>query len=1332
VLSLALADNLAELDLAAQAAVVGSLRREQGDGVRFLSALAELYTQGLPIEWSRLLPQAALVPLPTYAFERERYWLEPSKPGAADIRSAGLASADHPLLGAAVALANDGFVFTGRLSLADHRWLAGHAVFDTVLLPGTAFVELALVAAHGVGLDTVEELTLEAPLVLAKGAVQLQISVEPADPTGRRSLTLHSRAEGTPEAAWIRHATGVLGPACESLGFDLRAWPPRDASALPLEGFYTRLAEQGLRYGESDFQGLSGAWRQGRDLYAEVHLPEACAGEAGRFGLHPALLDAALHVLALEGWRDRVALPFAWGGVALHATGAASLRVRLSPIDDQGTLSLAIADASGAPIAAISSLRLRPASPDQVRGALASHPDSLYRVDWTALDAPGASEGRWAVLGTDSLGLPAVALHPDLAALLAALDRGEPAPEALLVPFSPVAGEVAPAAHAAAGAALALLQTWLGEQRLAGTRLVLLTRRAVAAGPDEDVVDLAHAPLWGLARTAQSEHPERPLQLLDLELDQPPLAVLLAAVASAEPQIAVRHGGLLVPRLSRSRPADTLAPPDGASAWHLAIAKTGTFEGLTLVANPAATAPLAASQVRVAVRAAGVNFHDVLDVFAMTGDAGDLGLEGAGVVTEVGDEVTDLAPGDRVMGLIPAAFGPLAIAERHTLVRMPVEWSFSQAAGIPAVFLTAYYALVELGRLQPGERVLVHAGAGGVGMAAIQLARHLGAEVFATASPGKWDTLRDLGLDEAHIASSRSLEFEQKFLTATDGRGMDVVLDCLAREFVDASLRLLPRGGRFLEMGKTDIRDPAIVAAHHPGVDYQAFVLMEANPELLQQMLAELMDLFAGGVLRPLPVTAWDLRRAPEAFRFVGQARHVGKVVLTVPQPLAAEGTVLITGGTGTLGARVARHLVAEHGVRHLLLTSRQGAGAAGAESLTGELEAAGAQVTLAACDVADRDALASLLASVPAAHPLTAVIHTAGVLDDGLLGALTPERLDRVLRPKVDAALHLHELTAELDLSSFVLFSSAAGVLGSPGQSNYAAGNTFVDALAHHRRRRGLPATSLAWGFWAERSGLTAKLGDADLSRLSRQGLAAMSSEHGLALLDATLRRPDPLLVPARFDAPALAAQADRLLPMLRGLVHTTSRRRVEAGAGVSATLKQRLAGLSAAEAEGALLELVRSETITVLRVAASAIQPDRPLKELGLDSLMALELRNRLGAVTGLPLPATLLFDHPTAAALAQKLRTELVTDATTNELPLLAELDRLESRLSTIAPNDRAREIIAKRLSTLLARWSSVEVAPEASTLVEEIGSASDDELFDLVAKLHGQASGDGSPP
>ncbi|MGW0917270.1 SDR family NAD(P)-dependent oxidoreductase, partial [Streptomyces sp. NPDC002784] len=395
--------------------------------------------------------------------------------------------------------------------------------------------------------------------------------------------------------------------------------------------------------------------------------------------------------------------------------------------------------------------------------------------------------------------------------------------------------------------------------------------------------------------------------------------------------------------------------------------------------------------------------------------------------------------------------------------------------------------------------------------------------------------------------------------------------------------------------------------------------------------------------LEPLPVRAWDVRRAPDAFRFISQAKHVGKVALTMPVPVDPDGTVLVTGGTGTLGALLARHLVTAYGVRNLLLTSRRGLETPGAPELASELRQLGAAVEVAACDAADRDQLAALLDG----RRLTGVVHAAGVLSDGLVTAVTPEQLATVWRPKAQAALHLHELTQESDLAFFALYSSVSGVLGGAGQANYAAANTFLDALAHRRRAQGLPATSLAWGLWEQASAMTGELDLADRRRLSRMGLAPLSSEEALALLDRALASAEPALVPARLDLAGLRG-SEAVPAVLRGLVRPATTRRTAdttAGGQGSGGLVETFAGLSRAERERRLVELVRAHVAAVLGHASEqSVDPERSFKEQGFDSLTAVELRNRLTAATALRLPTAIVFDHPTPARLAGHLHTEL----------------------------------------------------------------------------------------
>ncbi|EIV94778.1 Zn-dependent oxidoreductase, NADPH:quinone reductase [Frankia sp. QA3] len=1098
--------------------------------------------------------------------------------------------------------------------------------------------------------------------------------------------------------------------------------------------------------------------------------------------------------------------------MTLAARGATSVRVRVSPTGPD-TARLAVADAAGAPVVTIGGLTLRPVATQVLADAgraVAGRGggDAMFRLDWPAVPtadadtdanrAPGDDAG-WVVLGARrpvdlaapdggaGAAPPELAdLHilPDLAALRAAIGADGQVP-ALVIHRPTVAGTSAaehpdpvPAAHATVRSALHLLQDWLRDERFAESRLVIITERAVAAGPGEDVADLAAAGVWGLVRSARTENPDR-VALLDVDgratsRDAVRAALTLLAARPAEhSELAVRDGEIRVPVLAPLGTQPALLPPAGTDAWRLDVTAAGSLDNLALLAEPAAHRPLAPTEVRLALRAAGLNFRDVLIGLGMYPGGARIGAEGAGVVVEVGAQVSDLAPGDRVMGLVQGTLGPLAVTDRRLLTAIPPGWSFSQAAGVPVAFLTAYHGLAGLARLRRGESLLVHAATGGVGQAAVQLARHWGVEVFGTASPAKWPVLRGQGLDDTHIASSRTLDFADSIRAATGGRGVDAVLNSLAGPFTDASLRLLAPGGRFIEMGKTDLRDPAAVAADLHGGSYQAFDLFDVDPARIGEMLADLADLFTRGALRPLPTTSWDVRHAPQALRQLSLARHTGKLVLTLPAPLDPAGTVLIT-GTGALAALAARRLVTHHGVRHLLLASRGGPGTPDAEAVRAALVAAGATATVVAADVADPDDVRRLVAAVPADHPLTAVVHTAGVLADGVVTSLDDPTLDRVLRPKVDGAWLLHQATAGLDLAAFVLFSSVAGLLGNGGQGNYAAANAFADALAHHRRAAGLPAVSLAWGHWAQAGGMAGQLAPADLARLARTGIAPMSTAQGLALFDLAVggatagAGAQPLLVPARLDPAGAARPAGGGL--LRGLVHVPSQRSTARSDGTvgaaaadaatpagaagtpaadrAAALVERLRGQGPDEQRRALLTLVRTTAAEILgHASAAAIRPDRGFLESAFDSLSAIELRNRLARETGVHLPTTLLFDHPTPTILAAHLRDTLFADERSLDerslddrsldgrslddrsapVDLDAEISRLEAALTGPAASTPQGADAVARLRALLAAVPDA-AAPagtaadddeaDAALLTEQIAGATDDEIFDFI--------------
>ncbi|MFJ9034738.1 type I polyketide synthase, partial [Streptomyces sp. NPDC102274] len=983
--------GLGEL-VGADGVVVGSLRRGDGSLARLMTSAGTLFVRGGQVEWE--LSGARRVDLPTYPFQRRRFWPTTTHSASGDVTSAGLGRVDHPVLVAVTELADsEGLVFSGRLSLRTHPWLTDYRVLGAAVLPGAAYMDLALRAGDHVGCASLDDLMLGAPLVLPeRDGVQVRLSLDGPDASGRRAFTVDSR--GDEGGGWTRHATGTLAAEAEPVTDDLVAWPPSEAEPVELDDHYATLAASGLGHGPA-FQGLRAAWRKGDEVFAEVVLPDGLADEG--FGLHPALLDAALHVIGLGVSSD--GLPFSWAGVRLPATGATALRVRLTPVGVDAVTVL-VADGYGEPVAAVDELSLRPISADQLNLARSAHRDSLFEVKWVPMPDAAPDTGTWAVLGGDTARLAhaltaagePVDEHGDLSALLAAVDGGAPVPRCVAV----TPGEGATTPHEATRLTLDLLQKWLADDRLAESRLVLVTSGAVAAGPDEDVPDLVRAPAWGLVRSAQSEHPAR-FVLIDVDGHEKSPRRLRAAVATGEPQVAVRNGAASVARLAQ------LATPTDAPE--------------------------------------------------------------------------------------PGAFAP--------------------------------------------------------------------------------------------------------------------------------------------------------------------------------------------------------------------------------------DGTVLITGGFGMLGGLTARHLVTRHGVRDLVLTGRRGAAAPGADELCRELAEMGARVTAVACDVSDRDAVAALLAE----HPVTAVVHTAGVLDDSVIESLTPEHVDAVFRPKADAALHLHELTLGTDLTAFVLFSAVAGVLGSPGQGNYAAANTFLDALAQHRRAAGLPATSLAWGLWAEASGITGHLDIADVQRMARGGMVPLSSEDGMALFDAARATGTATTVPAAIDLSALRAHPEQVRPLLRGLVPTPARRSARSGSGSGAVpLTQRLAGLTEAEQNRALVHLVRTHTAAVLGFAGpETVEADRAFKELGFDSLTAVELRNRLDAEVDSRLPATLVFDHPNPAALAAHLRATVLADRGTPAAAALSELNKLTITISKLDPDDALVGDIRLRLRSLLSTWDEKE--PEAA--VDDLNSATLDDVFDIIDEELGKS-------
>lgn len=791
----------------------------------------------------------------------------------------------------------------------------------------------------------------------------------------------------------------------------------------------------------------------------------------------------------------------------------------------------------------------------------------------------------------------------------------------------------------------------------AAPRLWLVTRGVQPVSPGDPALPL-HAPLWGLGKVTALEHPELRCVRVDLDPDGAEVDALFRELRTAgeEDQVALRGGGRYVARLVRRRGDAAPSPLAGGGPYRLCSTGPKVLDSLEF--RPLVRRAPGAGEVEVEVLAAGLAFRDILNALGQyPGPEVPLGGEFAGVVATVGEGVNGLAVGDAVLGMAPGTFQSFVTARAELVARRPAGLGVAEAAALPSAFLTAQYALHHLARITAADRVLVHAGAGGVGMAAIQVARRAGAEVFATAgSPAKRALLASLGV--RHVFDSRTLDFSGQVLRATGGRGVDVVLNSLADEFIPRSLECLAEGGRFVELGKRGIWDPARVAEAYPGRRYFVVDLAAAaadEPGLIRTLFREVLDGIGRGDLRPLPLRAFPLREAVSAFRYMAQARHVGKVVLTHERAPAirADATYLVTGGLGGVGLSTARWLV-EQGARHLVLAGRRPPSDAALAALA-ELERAGARVVAARTDVSRPDQVDDLLERIRLdMPPLRGVFHGALVLDDGALVQQSWPRFQEVFAARVRGAWLLHDRTADLPLDFFVLFSAAGAVLGSAGQANYTAANAFLDALAHHRRSRGVPGLSIQWGVWSE-VGRAAELGME--ARARELGIGAMTPRQAVSALEAVMRRTDaPAQVAVvQVDWPVfLKAGPQGSSPFFASVAGEARRAAPPRASGGTVpapeprhSLRRELEQAPPARRTGLLSAHVRRQVAKVLSLGpAHPLDPRQPLQELGLDSLMAVELRTLLAAGLELPrgLPATLAFDHPSIHAITGFLAREL----------------------------------------------------------------------------------------
>ncbi|MEW5812160.1 MAG: type I polyketide synthase [Actinomycetota bacterium] len=1244
---------------------VASLRKGVADRRQIADALAAVYIAGHKPDFAAVAHRdRRVLELPTYPFQRRRFW--PKTAGIA--ADGGMAAVGSGLLGSGKELASGDTIYTSRLSVKTQPWLADHVIYGTVVVPGATYAAMAL-AAVGAPARATDVFFYEPIILPEKASREVQLTLHPAQETGQWSFQVHSRAYGEQGADWSLNAEGTVvagrdespsaagadsGPVDEAL--------ERLTRMRPQELFET-FADLELAWGPNWSGSLKSLWLGDGEAIGDILVGAELAEHLGSEPMHPVLMDlctgvafpAFPAVLAAEQGVSDLFLPLRYGQVSVQQSMPRRFYCRAtwhqSALDSETQVfDLDFVDRDGTRLGGIREFTVKRAPREALlRGLGGDASRLLYTVGWHEVPVSEVEDaqpsGTWLIANFAEL----AAAVPGAIAVDRATDPtplGELLTDAQQrgVGFS---GVVWRAAGPHSGALQARLEQEIsellsavhavqsGEVKLPGG-LWIVTERAVACESGEPV-DPVQAALWGFGRTASNEEPALRPRLVDCDGSAEAVRVLAHLVAQPvdEPEMAVRQGKLLASRLLPWARSGHLSVPR-SSDYVLAPTERGAIDNLRITETE--VSPPAEGYVQVRVEAAGLNFRDVLNVLGLyPGDPGPIGGDFAGTVTQIGDGVTGLTVGQRVYGSMQGAFASRFNVPAQFLAPIPDGISAVEAATIPAAALTVRLSF-DWAQLKPGDKVLIHAASGGVGLAAVQMAQRCGAEVYATASTFKRDTLRRLGVK--YVYDSRTTEFADEILADTGGAGVDVVLNSLTSEgFIDATLRATAKGGRFAEIAKRDIWTTEQMAAARPDIDYEIVALdtvMFTEPDRIRDLLTEVSDGLAAGEWTPLPAEIYPLTEARSAFRRMQQARHIGKIVVQMPTPLQPQPdrTYLITGGLGAIGLHTAAHL-AQLGAGDLVLTSRR-APSEQAQALIDDItERYKCRVHVVTADVGDADEVGGLLDRIRAElPPLAGVVHLAGVLDDALLSGLDLDRFRTTLAPKAFGASHLDRLTREDDLDFFIVSSSVSSVFGSPGQANYATANAYLDGLVAQRRAVGLPATGVNFGPWG-RGGMASS--EAATANISAQGLIPLEPSAALSALAEVVANGtgQATVIKANWARAAKVLGAAR--PPILDLVLPRDGDEVT---GDSELLRQ-LQEIPVPARAAFVTEFLQREVQNFLRLAQPPAASARFL-DLGTDSLMAIELRNRLHSQFGgaFTINATAVFDYPTIGGLAEYL--------------------------------------------------------------------------------------------
>jgi len=1263
--------------LAEDALWLPSLHARRGDWAQILDSVSELWAHGGEIDWDgfdRDLRRCK-IPLPTYPFERQRYWFPAGAVGGPQhggaLRPLVETLSRSPLVKETV--------LSVTLGTGVQPYLEDHKVHGQIVVPGAAYLAMLASGTELLGWSAcrIDDVYFLAPLVLAeRDGRAVQAVLTPLEPENRAAQAYGVQIVAFPsdvadgemvQLLSARLAADEPGPARRR---DLAALKARCREPFDTDRLYEIIDSSGVEAGAS-FRWVDKLWLGQDEALAELRLPDA-AGAIDGYRIHPALLDAGFQVagaLLGEDEQSETLLPFAVKSMRQDRAAAGTSWWCHAVRTGATTWDVEFLDEESAFVTVEGFEMRRAPAAVFMRRRLA---DWLYRVEWQPSDLPADPEpaarpATWVLLDNGSrlgaelaAGFAArgdrcvTAIEAEAFACLAADPGG---PRFAIDPANP--GDfrklIAACAEPGQPPCRGVIHLWgaapedSGEDpaRRAETLAISLMHvvQAATEGPTKlrpwvvtfgaepvlagEAPRPEQAPLWGMARTLLQEMPDLHISCIDVGLDAAGNADALLSELDAAPQeaqVAFRDGRRYVARVVHSPDA---IPPAIDGPFRLQLKEYGSPDNLQLV--PMTRQKPGRSQVEIAVKATALNFRDVVIALGMLKDfyakemgiarAQDiwLGFDCAGIVSAVGEDVTDIAVGDTVMAPAVGSMASHVVAFRDGVMRIPKGFDFVTAASLPSVYWTAYHSLVQLAQIKRGERVLIHAAAGGVGLAAVQIAQALGAEIFATASSGKWDYLRSQGV--VHIMNSRTLDFADEILRKTNGQGVDVVLNSLGGDAVERSFAVLRQGGRFIEIGRLG-GDVPEEAAQRPDVAYFTFELgavIARDPVASIRTGEEICALFESGAARPLPLTVFSIDSAAEAYRFMQQTKHIGKVVLSLGDtPVRADASYLVTGGLGALGLKVAESLVAG-GARHLVLTGRSGAGEE-AERAIAAMREHGASVEVVRGDMARPEDAAAMVEHCQRAAPLRGIIHAAGVLHEGLVQNQDAASFAAVMAPKVRGAWALHQLTRELPLDFFVSFSSMASLTGSPGQTNYAAANAFLDALASLRRTQGLAATSINWGPWGE-VGMAAQLEFG-------AGIEKLTVDEGLLALRALLKplrgaRGDLGVLKMRWDAYVKrwpAPEAQSYFSALVGRSHGTTADRDDILKRLRAAPEEARRGLVEAHTHEAVRQVLGLGT-------GYEIKNNEVWTDLGVDSLMMVEIKNRLEGSLKLVFPIELL---------------------------------------------------------------------------------------------------------